>query len=199
MPRRTQFLNSVSALIKLRRGGRIPSPLPLTICWKEIIEAGHRLVIAATKLYLRFMRLVRNPCMRRVVSGLMLLATAAFLQHGTLAVASQAAAAAGIMPEPAQLIAGSVHVHGKVTGHVHSHSGQNAAGHTHDHAHDDGMDEPASTLFWALGGLSAVLSQAITAPVAFSAVCARQAVPSDRSDGIVPDGLSRPPSTPSIA
>lgn len=127
----------------------------------------------------------------------MLLAALAFLHHGSFAVASQAAAAAGFMPQPAETMIGSVHMHGKVAGHVHTHGGGNAAGHTHDHDQDD-MD-PASTLFWALGSLTAVLSQMEAVTVALNVVSAEQGFPSDRRDGVEPDGLSRPPSTPSIA
>ncbi len=128
----------------------------------------------------------------------MLLAVAAFLHQGALAVASQAAAAVGFMPEPAEIVIGPVHVHGKVGGHVHKHDGENAVGHTHDHAHHNETDEPASTLFWALGGMSAVLSQTASVSVAFITLCAERAAPGDRIDGIEPDLFSRPPSTPSI-
>jgi hypothetical protein len=128
----------------------------------------------------------------------MLLAVAAFLQQGVLSVVSQAAAAAGFLPHPAETMVGSIHVHGEGTGPVHMHDGDNTAGHTHDHADHDDMDEPASTLFWALGSMPAVVSETAAAAIAFSAVSANQAFPSDRCDGIEPDGLSRPPSTPSI-
>lgn len=128
----------------------------------------------------------------------MLLAAIAFLHQGTLTAASQAAAAAGFMPQPAETVVGSVHVHGKVGGHVHTHGGENATGHTHHHDHDD-MDEPASTLFWALGSVNAVAPQTLSVAVVLKVVSAKQALPSDRRDGVEPDGLSRPPSTPSIA
>lgn len=128
----------------------------------------------------------------------MLLAAIAFLHQGSLAVASQAAAAAGFMPQPAEAVIGPVHVHGKVGGHVHTHGGENAAGHTHHHDHDD-MDEPASTLCWALGSVTAVVSQTEAVTVTLNVVSAEQGLPSERRDGVEPDGLSRPPSTPSIA
>jgi hypothetical protein len=128
----------------------------------------------------------------------MLLAAIAFLHQGSLTVASQAAAAAGFMPQPAETVIGSVHVHGKVAGHVHTHGGENAAGHTHDHDHDD-MDEPASTLFWALGSVTAVAPRTELVTVALNVVSAEQGLPSERLDGVEPDGLSRPPSTPNIA
>jgi hypothetical protein len=145
------------------------------------------------------MRLVRNPRLRRIVSGIMLLAIAAFLQQGSFAISAQAAAAVGFMPQPAEIVIGSIHVHGKVGGHVHKHDSENAAGHTHDHAHHGEVDEPGSTLFWTLGGLSAVLSQAASATLAFITLSAEQAARADHCDGIEPDGSSRPPSTPSIA
>lgn len=129
----------------------------------------------------------------------MLLAVVAFLQQGVLSVVSQAAAAAGFMPHPAETVIGSVHVHGKVAGHVHTHGGDNTAGHTHDHPNHDDMDEPANTLFWALGSMPAVVSQIVAITIAPTATSAKQGFPSDHRDGIEPDGLSRPPSTPSIA
>lgn len=142
------------------------------------------------------MRLRRFLYLRRIARSVMLLAAIAFLHQGSLTVASQAAA--GFMPHPAKTLIGPVRVHGKVAGHVHTHGGGSAAGHTHDHDQDD-MDEPASTLFWALGSLTAVVSQLEAVTVALNVVSAEQRFPSDRRDGVEPDGLSRPPSTPSIA
>jgi len=160
---------------------------------------GPLLVILTNISYLDFMRLVRNPHLRRIVSGIMLLAIAAFLQQGSFAIAAQAAAAVGFMPQPAEIVIGSVHAHGKVGGHVHKHDGENAAGHTHDHAHHDEVNEAGSALFWTLGGMSAVLSQAASFTVAFVTQSADQVARADHREGIEPDGSSRPPSTPSIA
>lgn len=161
--------------------------------------SGPLLVILTNISYLKCMCLVRNLHLRRVVSGIMLLAVAAFIQQGSFAIAAQAAAAVGFMPQPAEIVVGSVHAHGKVGGHVHKHDGENGAGHTHDHAHHGEVDEPGSTLFWTLGGLSAVLSQTASVALAFITLSAEQAARADHCDGIEPDGSSRPPSTPSIA
>ena len=64
-------------------------------------------------------------------------------------VVSQAAAAAGSMPEPAVILGGPVHLHDNLAGHVHAHGGDNAAGHVHgapDPDHDDADEVTASAV-----------------------------------------------------
>jgi hypothetical protein len=131
----------------------------------------------------------------------MLLAMAAFVQQASMIGASQARASAGLMPDPAIALSGPIHVHDGLAGHVHVHGGTNAAGHVHgalDHDDDDDTDGPTHTLTWSLGCTSAVLPLIEVAPVPFEAArlgqCRHQ-----RGEGVEPAGLSRPPSTPSIA
>jgi hypothetical protein len=115
-------------------------------------------------------------------------------------VVSRAAAAAGIMDDPAVTLSGPVHLHNHLAGHVHAHGGDNSAGHVHggpDPDHRD-SDEAASTPFWSLGGASAVLPVAATSGVPLDVVVAGERL-DVRLEGVEPDGLSRPPSTPSIA
>jgi hypothetical protein len=131
----------------------------------------------------------------------MLLAMAAFVQQAAMIGASQARASAGIMPDPAIALSGPIHVHDGLAGHVHVHGGTNAAGHIHgalDHDDDDDPVGPAHTLIWSLGCTSAVIPIVGVLTVPFEAVhlgqCRHQ-----RGKGVEPAGLSRPPSTPSIA
>lgn len=71
------------------------------------------------------MQLWSFPSLRRIVSGLMLVAASAFVLQGAMIVASQAAAVAG-MPEPAITLSGSVHLHNSLAGHVHVHDGSSS-------------------------------------------------------------------------
>jgi hypothetical protein len=146
------------------------------------------------------MRLRSCPSLRRIASGLMLAAMAAFVQQAAMIIVSQAAAAAGSMPEPAVILGGSVHFHDNLAGHVHAHGGDNAAGHVHtapDPDHSD-SDELAATPFCCLSCTSAVLPVAGACALPVDVVTAEQHA-DDRLAGVEPDGLSRPPSTPSIA
>ena len=93
------------------------------------------------------------------------------------------------------------HLHDNLAGNVHSHGGDNAAGHVHDHAdHDDhDADEAGKTLLWSLAGTSVVIPIIEACVVSFALLDLIRALPQGRLDGVEPDGLSRPPSTPSIA
>jgi len=131
----------------------------------------------------------------------MLLAMAAFVQQAGMIAASEALAFAGIMPDPAIVLSGAVHVHDGLAGHVHMHGGTNAAGHVHgavDHDHDDDADGPAHSLIWSLGCTSAVVPTVSVSVVCLKAVRLAER-PHHVGRGIEPDGLNRPPSTPSIA
>ena len=147
------------------------------------------------------MRLRAEQFLGRIATSLMLLAVAAFVQQGAMIVASQVAAFSGAMPQPAVVIAGTVHLHDNLAGHVHSHTGDNAAGHVHHHAdHDDhDADETGKTLLWSLAGTSAVMPMIEACAVSFALSDLIRGRPQSRLDGVEPDGLSRPPSTPSIA
>ena len=131
--------------------------------------------------------------------GLMLAAIVAFVQEGTVIAASQAAAFAGSMPNPAVLVSGELHVHDALAGNMHSHGGNTLPGHVHHSADndDDGADV-GKTVVWSLGCTSAVLPTMAMCSFLFDVPDAPREFPSDRRDGIEPDGLSRPPSTPSI-
>jgi len=131
----------------------------------------------------------------------MLAATLAFIAQGTMVLVSQIAAANGSMPHPAVTVSGSLHYHDPLARHFHVHHGQDA-GHVHepaDHDADHDDDGVAHTLLVTLGAIPADLPAPIT--------CAPSSVPSGASpcpvqarlEGIQPEGLNRPPSTPDIA
>src|SRR5262245_30468669 len=116
---------------------------------------------------------------RRLANGLMLLAALAFVQQGTLIGASQAAALAGSMPDPAVVLDGAIHFHDGLARHVHVHGGDNKPGHVHhaahhdDHVHhaayhddhvqhaahhdDDDLDDSGQLVFWSLSCPVAVM------------------------------------------
>jgi hypothetical protein len=138
--------------------------------------------------------------LRRVASILMLVATAAFVQQGAMIAASQAAASGGFMPQPATMLSGSVHFHDSLAVNLHVHDGDKGAGHVHGPAdldHDD-SDEAAKPPLCSIGHTCAVLP-AVAHAVLCDIVRADECLPHDRLDGVEPDGLSRPPSTPGIA
>src|SRR5262249_33486288 len=140
------------------------------------------------------------PSLRRVASAAMLVAMAAFVQQGAMIAASQAAAAGGVMPQPATMLSETVHFHDNLAGNLHTHGGHKGAGHVHgpadldhDDAADGGRPRPCS-----IGPTCAVLP-AVAHAVLCDVVRAAEHLPCDRLDGVEPDGLSRPPSTPGIA
>jgi hypothetical protein len=145
------------------------------------------------------MQLRFYPRLRRIANGLMVLALGAFVQQGAMIAVSQVVAATGSMPEPAVILAGPAHLHDKLAGLVHVHGGDNEAGHVH-HSADLGQDDSGATVgpFWSLSSTSAVLAMS-AALVLFDVVSTVERLPDGHLDGIEPDGLNRPPSTPSIA
>jgi hypothetical protein len=131
----------------------------------------------------------------------MLVAAIAFVQQGAMIGASQAAASNGIMPHPAVVLGGALHVHDNLAGHVHVHGGDNTAGHVHSapnpHHHDG--DDADEILVCSLAFVSVVLP-IIGAGAASSEVANKvRGLSQDHREGVEPDGPSRPPSTPSIA
>ena len=139
---------------------------------------------------------------RHTAIGLMLLAALAFVQQGALIKESEAMAWAGILAAPAVELDGSWHVHDSLARHVHMHGGNNGAGHVHkaaDHQHDEDVDGTAPTMFWTLGSAPAVMPVTPACVVSFAVANAIGAPRQGCPDGFEPDGLSRPPSTPSIA
>src|SRR5262245_62008078 len=144
------------------------------------------------------MRLGLRARLRRIASGLMLLAMVAFVQQSTMIAASQALASAGSMIDPAVTLSGPVHYHNGLARHVHVHGSHDSVGHVHDTADiDDDMDG-ANTPFWSLGYTSAVMPVIAVSAASFELVRADERLQM-RLEGIRPDGLNRPPSTPSIA
>jgi hypothetical protein len=145
------------------------------------------------------MRLSLYPNLRRVASAVMLAAMAAFTQQGAMIAASQAAASGGLMPQPATMLTGTVHFHDNLAVNLHVHGGHNGAGHVHGPAdldHDD--SDEGKALVWSVGHASALMPAAAYA-VLRDVVRAAESLPRARLDGVEPEGLSRPPSTPGIA
>jgi phosphoribosyl-AMP cyclohydrolase len=142
------------------------------------------------------MRFRLHARLRRIASGLMLLAMVAFVQQSAMIVASQAMASAGAMADPAVTLSGPVHYHNSLARHVHAHG--STSGHVHKTADIDHDSDEGSPPFWSLGGVSAVIPALAISAVSFEIVRADQR-PYVRLEGIRPDGLNRPPSTPSIA
>ena len=132
--------------------------------------------------------------LRRIASGLMLLAMFAFVQQSAVISASLALASAGRMTDPAVTLSGSLHYHNELARHVHVHGAHNSVGHVHDTAD---IDE-ANTPLWSLGCTSAIIPVIAVSAGLFEIVRAAER-PHIHLEGIRPDGLNRPPSTPSIA
>ena len=132
----------------------------------------------------------------RIASSLMLLAILAFVQQSAMIVASQALASAGSMTDPAVTLSGSVHYHNGLARHVHMHG--SSAGHVHKTTDPDHDSDETHAPFWSLGGTSAVMPVMAISIVSFESVRAEEC-PHVHLEGIEPDGVSRPPSTPSIA
>jgi hypothetical protein len=144
---------------------------------------------------------LRHSRLRRIATSLMVLAVGAFLQQGAMIAVSAVVAGTGSMPEPAVILAGPVHLHDNLAGHVHVHGGDSRAGHVHHTAdldHDD-SDAAVKIPFWSLSSTSAVLAIWTACAVSFDVVSTVERLPDGHLDGIEPDGLNRPPSTPSIA
>jgi phosphoribosyl-AMP cyclohydrolase len=141
------------------------------------------------------MRFRLRARLRRIASGLMLLAVMAFVQQGAMIAASQALASVGSMSDPAVTLSGPVHYHDSLARHVHVHG--STSGHVHKTADIDHDSDEGSPPFWSLGGVSAVIPALVISAVSFEIVRADER-PHVRLEGIKPDGLNRPPSTPSI-
>src|SRR5262245_29156875 len=131
---------------------------------------------------------------------MMLVAMGAFVQQGTMIAVSQAMASGGFMPQPATMLSGPVHFHDNLAVNMHAHDGDKGAGHAHGPAdldHDE-SDEAIKAPVCSIGHTSAVMPTVVYA-VVHGVIRAAEHLPQDRLDGVEPDGLSRPPSTPSIA
>ena len=143
--------------------------------------------------------------LRRLAGKLMLVAMLAFVGQTAMIIVSNAAASAGLMPQPAMTVNGPVHVHDGLAGHVHSHGGDNNAGHVHEGViHDDDDDDDhtgggGKALTWTIGGSPAVIPMAETVGILLDPIGALGTWSRDYRDGVEPDALLRPPSTPDIA
>jgi hypothetical protein len=126
------------------------------------------------------------------------LAAFAFLLQGFAISGAQAAAASGIMADDAVELTGSLHFHGQLVGHVHSHDGDNGEGHVHvpTAEHDESADAASS---WALfcPSLDIPANTALRYSARLSAVM--EMPKAELANGLAPPSLIRPPSTPSIA
>jgi hypothetical protein len=139
-------------------------------------------------LYLRF---------RRIASTLMLAGALAFVAQATMVAISQVAAANGSMPQPAVTVSGALHYHDALARHFHVHHGD-VAEHVHEHTdHDD--DAVAHAPLVTLGAVSADIPAATTCAPAPVASGSQPYLIQARLEGVNPDGLNRPPSTPDIA
>jgi hypothetical protein len=146
------------------------------------------------------MRFWRRTSLRRIVSSVILLAMLAFVHQSAIGVVSQAAAATGLMPDPAVALGGSVHYHGTQVRHVHAHHGDDT-GHVH-HPSDvdaDDADNQTSPPTCCLCIASAIVPVTAWCPVAFESMGRITLVPDRPLTSTDPDRLSRPPSTPGIA
>jgi hypothetical protein len=144
------------------------------------------------------MRFRLHARLRWIVSRLMLLAMVAFVQQSAMIAASQALASAGSMADPAVTLSGSLHYHNDLARHVHVHGSHKSVGHVHTTADIDHDPDEGNAPCWTLGGASAVIPVTAISVVSFEVVRADER-PHVRLEGIRPDGLNRPPSTPSIA
>src|SRR5712691_930765 len=145
------------------------------------------------------MRFRLYPGLRRIAVSLMVLAMAAFVQQGAMITLSRALASAGCIPDPAITLNGPVHFHDHLAGYVHVHGSNNAAGHVHNAADpDDDADGTADMSVWGIGCTSAIIPMMEALPASSKVVSAGDCR-HERVEGVEPDGLNRPPSTPSIA
>ncbi|WP_040673755.1 hypothetical protein [Nitrobacter sp. Nb-311A] len=141
------------------------------------------------KRHLKFLPLARM---------MMFLAVGTLLVQTMMMSISQVSAAAGVLPEPAVVLSGSMHYHGHLAGHVHVHHGDIAEGHVHSQAdrHHDGDFAPLLCILFCMS-VTIPTAPILSDPTGFVGFV--QLPPSERADGIDPAALIRPPSTPSIA
>lgn len=138
--------------------------------------------------------------LRPIARSLMLLAMVAFVQQSALVAVSQAAAATGLVPQPAVKLSGQVHFHDDVVRQAHAHTGHNTAGHVHGGGNaGNETDEATDAPMWCLSCTSAVVPMAVLCSIPIESAEAIEAAPHGSLIGIEPDGLNRPPSTPNIA
>ena len=168
---------------------------PLTL--QTLPKGPGALFATAPSLITSLMRLVLHRQLRRIASTVMLAATLAFLAQGTMIAVSQAAAANGSMPQPAVVVSGALHYHDGLARHFHVHHGKDAAGHVHEPADQDDAGVAQSPLV-TLGAATADIPAGTICTPAPTVSGAQPCPVQARLEGVRPDGLNRPPSTPDI-
>jgi hypothetical protein len=136
--------------------------------------------------------------LQKAASSLMLVAALAFLCQAVTTTAARAAVSMGSAPHPALVVSGALHLHGHLAKLVHFHGGDTTPGHVH-HPHHGDSDDANKSQFWGLGCASAVMPTMAIVAASFDLGTAVRGLQRDNLDGVEPDGLQRPPSTPGIA
>jgi hypothetical protein len=114
-------------------------------------------------------------------------------------IASQVAASRGLMAQPATMLNESLHFHDNLAINLHVHRSHNVAGHVHGptDVDDDEVDAAGKVLVLSAGHIFALMPLT-SCPVLCDSARTVELVPTDRGVGVEPDGLNRPPSTPSM-
>jgi hypothetical protein len=157
------------------------------------------LVLATVVAYEEIMRSPFRARVEKLARTVMVVAAVAFALQASVVIVEEAAAEHGHLPEAAVALGGPAHLHGGVAGFVHDHDGDEP-GHVHDRAKagDDGCID-GGTPCCSLAHTNAMMPQRIADPLPRDVRAARAPARDRWPTGIVPDGLSRPPSTPGIA
>ena len=138
--------------------------------------------------------------LRRLVASIMLVATAAFVLHGSAMASLHAHGADSPQCKPAttHIHAPAAHDHGDGVVHVHADRSAKASGHDHGPNgthHAAGNDGPCCSTVCSVT-LAAFGFEVISAPLGL----AQDLRPASQvGSGIDPNGLKRPPRTPCIA
>jgi hypothetical protein len=130
----------------------------------------------------------------------MLAAMLLFVQQAAMIAVSQALASIGVMHGPAVALSGPAHFHDGLAGHIHVHGGKNAVGHVHDAVDaddDDDVNGADPAPIWSFGYTAAIIPLIEASAVAFNVLCVRQCH-HETGEGVEPDGMRRPPSTPGM-
>jgi hypothetical protein len=128
----------------------------------------------------------------------MLMAMLLFVQQAAMIAVSQALASLGVMHDPAVALSGPAHLHDGLAGHIHVHGGK--IGHVHNAADADDDDDANGshhTPIWSFGHSTAVIPLMEMSGLAFRVLCVGECH-HESGEGVEPDGMQRPPSTPSM-
>jgi hypothetical protein len=131
----------------------------------------------------------------------MLLAMLLFVQQAAIITVSQALASIGLMRDPAVVLNGPAHFHGGLAGNVHVHGDKNGVGHVHNAVDTDDDDDDVNGAghapIWSFGYTAAVIPPMNASALAFKVIYVGQCH-HERGEGVEPDGMQRPPSTPNM-